>query len=215
MDQFIDISVKLRHDMPVWPDSAGFRTVRTMSLDKGDPANVTRLDCDVHAGTHVDAPRHYVHDGGTVDELALDLLIGPAMVVDLPETALITSSLLRRLTIPPETRRLLLRTRNSTMWAKNNFDRDYTALAADAAQWIVDRNIGLVGIDYLSVEPYGNQPDVHTILLGAGVVVIEGLDLSCAPAGHYELICLPMKIADAEGAPVRAVLRKITERPAI
>jgi len=215
MNEIIDISVKLTPDTPVWPDSAGFKTFKTMSIDKGDPANVTRLDCDVHVGTHVDAPRHYINGGGTVDELSLDLMIGPAVVVDFPQTGLITASLLNRLQISLDTQRLLMRTRNSHMWSNKTFHREYTALAPDAAQWIVDRAIGLVGIDYLSVEPYGNRPDVHRILLDAGVVIIEGLNLAHVAAGPYELVCLPLYIAEAEGAPARVVLRKISKELAI
>jgi arylformamidase len=215
MNEIIDISVKLNHATPVWPDSAGFRTVKTMSLENGDPANVTRLDCDVHVGTHIDAPRHYYHNGRTVDKLSLNVLIGPAIVVDFPQAKLITASLLNRLHLPLDTRRLLLRTGNSSMWLENTFNSYYTALAADAAQWIVDHNIGLVGIDYLSVEPYGNKPEVHTILLDAGVVIIEGLNLAHAAAGFYELICLPMYITEAEAAPARAVLRVMPEARAI
>jgi arylformamidase len=207
--RIIDISVRLHPQIPVWPDSAGFHTMSTMALDKGDTANVTRLDCDVHVGTHIDAPRHFLKNGKTVDELSLDILIGPAVVVFLPRTRLITAAVLEKLPIPPHTRRLLLHTRNSRMWAEPQFNSDYTALAPDAAQWIVDRHIGLVGIDYLSVEQFGTPPDAHTILLAADIVILEGLNLTDAAAGTYELICLPLRLAGAEGAPARAILRQL------
>jgi arylformamidase len=203
----IDISVQLDARTPVWPDSDGFRTVRTRSLEMGDPANVTRLECDVHVGTHIDAPRHFLRDGATVEMLPLEMLIGPATVADLPRCPLVTAALLESLALPRDTRRLLMRTGNSRLWKEPCFQTGYTALSPDAARWIVDRGIGLIGIDYLSVERYGTGPDAHTILLEADVVILEGLDLTDAPAGKYELICLPLRLAGAEGAPARAVLR--------
>jgi arylformamidase len=208
MGEIIDISVRLCPEIPIWPDSIGFRSVRTMSLENGDPANVTRIDCDVHAGTHIDAPRHFVLDGRTVDEIPLDLLIGPATVVDYPGTGVIPASFLSDIAIPGETRRLLIRTPNSRLWGEGSFNPGYAALSPDAAQWIVNRGVGLVGIDYLSIEPFGGGSEVHRILLDAGVVIIEGLDLSRVDAGGYELICLPLLIAGTEGAPARVVLRK-------
>lgn len=208
MTGLIDISVPLDQRTPVWPDSDGFRAIRSRSIELGDTVNVTRLECDVHAGTHIDAPRHFLRSGATVDQLPLDVLVGPAVVADLSTCTTVTGADLESLTLPPGTQRLLLRTGNSGLWRTPAFQTDYTALTADGAQWLADRGIRLVGIDYLSVEQFGTGHRAHTILLEAGIVILEGVDLTDAPAGHYELLCLPLRITGAEGAPARAVLRR-------
>lgn len=210
MTDVIDISVPLQADMPTWPGSAGFRLARTARLEAGNTANVSRLDCDIHVGTHVDAPWHFVQEGITVDQLSLDILVGPAFVSFLPQLSAITVSDLNGLVLPAGTERLLLRTDNSELWAADvsDFKKDYVALTADAARWIVDQGIRLVGVDYLSVQRYQDGPAVHQILLKAEIVVIEGLNLFEVEPGEYELICLPLKIVGAEGAPARAVLRR-------
>jgi len=149
VSKIIDISVPLRSDMPVWPDSAGFRLYRTQSLEDGDEANVSRLECDVHTGTHVDAPQHFLKNGNTAEQLSLDTLVGPAVIAHLPHVDAITADDLEALSLPEGTTRLLLKTRNSALWeSKQSFDIDYAGLTADAASWIVKRGISLVGIDY-------------------------------------------------------------------
>ncbi|HWO43094.1 MAG TPA: cyclase family protein [Candidatus Eisenbacteria bacterium] len=207
----IDISVPLKPDMPTWPDSVGLRLTRTMSLEAGDKANVSRLDCDVHMGTHVDAPWHFLDDGSTVDAMSLDVLIGPAIVADLTGTSAVTPSDLTGLKLAPNIRRLLLKTRNSALWAAGvtEFKSDYVALSADAARWVVERGIRLIGIDYLSVQRYGDDPLTHQILMRAGVIIVEGLNLAGVQPGLYELICLPIRLVGTDGAPVRAVLRTL------
>jgi arylformamidase len=211
LSAIIDISVPLKPDMPTWPDSVGFRLTRTMSLKAGDRANVSRLDCDVHMGTHVDAPWHFLSDGFTVDEMSLDVLIGPATVAYLPEASVVTAKELAGLNLPSGIQRLLLKTRNSDLWAAGvtEFRNDYVALSADAARWAVERGIRLVGIDYLSVQCYDDSPLTHQILMKAGVIIVEGLNLAAVEPGSYELICLPLRLVGADGAPVRAVLRAL------
>ena len=211
MSAIIDISVPLKPDMPTWPDSVGLRLTRTMSLEAGDRANVSRLDCDVHMGTHVDAPWHFLNDGFTVDAMSLDVLIGPALVAYLPEASVITANELADLNLASGIQRLLLKTRNSDLWAAGvtEFRKDYVALSADAARWVVERGIRLVGIDYLSVQCYDDNPLTHQILMKAGVIIVEGLNLAAVEPGSYELICLPIRLMGADGAPVRAVLRAL------
>lgn len=210
MTSTIDVSVPLHHLMPAWPGSVGIHLTRTNSLAAGDRSNVSRLDCDVHTGTHVDAPAHFLVDGATVDRMSLEVLIGPATVAYLPNASAIAASDLAALRLPSDTIRLLLRTANSELWSveSTEFQRDYAALTADAAQWVVDRGIRLIGVDYLSVQRYGDSPLTHEILLRAGVVIVEGLDLSRVEPGPYELICLPLKLVGVEGAPARAILRR-------
>ena len=207
--EIIDVSVPLRAEMPTWPHSEGLKLTPAKRLAAGDTTNSSVLRCDVHVGTHVDAPWHFLDNGSTVEELPLDVLVGPAAVAHLPEARSISAPDLSALSLPPETKRLLLRTRNSELWAAGvtEFVKDYVALTADAAQWVVDRGIRLIGVDYLSVQRYDDNPATHQILLGAGVVVIEGLNLARVQPGSYELICLPLKLVGADGAPARAALR--------
>ena len=205
----IDISVPLQSQMPIWPESIGYNLTQTMRLEAGDPANVSRLDCDVHVGTHIDAPRHFVQDGDTIEQIPLELLVGPTVVGHMPDIEAITAKELADLGLPPDTQRLLLRTRNSKLWAVGEaaFKKDYVALTPDAARWVVEQDIRLIGVDYLSVQRFHDGPETHQILLGAGVVILEGLDLTDVKPGTYELVCLPLKLVGAEGAPARAILR--------
>lgn len=179
----------------------------------GDSANGSLLVCDVHTGTHVDAPRHFLEGGSTVEQLSLDVMVGPCFVAYLPEAECVTSDDLADLDFPSGTERLLLRTGNSTLWSAETgeFREDYVALSEDAARWVVENGVKLIGVDYLSVQRYGDSAATHRILLEAGVVIIEGLNLCGVGAGFYELICLPLKLVDAEGAPARVILRRVAE----
>ena len=194
--------------MPVWPGSAGFKLYRTMNLAAGDEANVSQLETDVHVGTHVDAPCHFLQEGTAVEELSLDVLIGPAYVAYLPEVKAVTSADLEELNLPPNTTRLLLCTTNSQLWANNvtEFNNDFVALTADGAQWLADKGIRLIGVDYLSVQRYYDSTLTHEILLKAGIIILEGLNLTNVTAGMYKLVCLPIKLVGSDGAPARAVL---------
>lgn len=197
--------------MPVWPGSAGVRLVPVKRMATGDAKNSSRLECDVHAGTHVDAPWHFLEQGGTAEQLPLDVMIGEAFVSYLPEADIVTAETLALLTLPAGTTRLLLRTRNSELWERGvtEFRKDSVALTGDAAQWLVDRGIRLIGMDYLSVHRYGDNAPTHQILLRAGLIIVEGLNLAGVAPGKYELICLPLRLDGADGAPARAVLRKL------
>jgi arylformamidase len=206
----IDISIPLVQSMPSWPGSAEFRLTETQRLEDGDSANVSKIECEVHAGTHVDAPSHFLENGLRVDQLSLDTLVGPAVVAFFPNANAVTADELEGVNLLPETKRLLLRTGNSHLWRNGHkeFKEDYVALTPDGADWIVEHGIRLVGIDYLSIARYEDTERVHKALLGAEVVVVEGLNLLDIEPGNYELICLPLRLADAEGAPARVVLRK-------
>jgi arylformamidase len=183
-------------------------------IEDGAEANVSRLTCDVHTGTHIDAPRHFVDDGMPVDEIPLDMLVGPAFVARVPdEVHTITPRVLDNLCIPERTERLLLHTSNSGLWHSHpaSFQTDYVALTPEAAQWAVDRNFQCIGVDYLSVQHYDDGPETHQILLENEVVIIEGLDLTSVSSGNWELICMPVKINKAEATLARAALRPLTE----
>ena len=206
-----DISVLVHNGIPTWPGDPKFSMSLASSIAKGGVVNLTRLDMGAHTGTHMDAPFHFYRDGSGIDELPLDALIGKCRVFDLTGiTSHISPAALAACDMKGVTR-ALFKTRNSQHWANNDseFDKNFLALTDDAATYLVHHGVKLVGVDYLSVEAYGSKAHpVHDTLLGADVVVIEGLNLSDVSAGDYELIALPMKLKGADGAPARVVLRQ-------
>jgi len=207
--KILDISVPVSPGLPVWPGDPHIELDRYRAIAKGDASNDSRLACSVHCGTHVDAPGHFVENGSTVDQLPLDILVGRAWVAEVLTADVISSEILENLAIPSETIRLLFKTKNSTLWAdpRHAFKSDFVALSADAASWIVAHGIRLVGIDYLSIQMFDDpEPLTHSILLKAGVVVVEGLNLMDVRPGSYRLVCLPLKLSGSDGAPSRAVL---------
>ncbi len=204
-----DISVELNSDFPAWPGDPSVEVESFSARDKGDPSNASRLTCSVHSGTHVDAPRHLFADGPGVDGLSLEVMIGEAYVADLKGMSQITPAQLDALPLPPGTQRLLLHTDNSMLWrqAHHSFHEDFVALVPEAADWIVERGIKLVGIDYHSIQRFSDTTSyTHERLLNSGVVILETLNLNGVAAGSYTLICMPLKLTDADGAPARAVL---------
>jgi arylformamidase len=209
MYEVFDVSVPLGPELPVWPGSPGVSLAALQRLSRGDGANVSHLSLELHTGTHVDAPWHFLEDGGTVETLSLEDLMGPALVVDLRDREVIDRRTLASCEIPAGATRILLKTSNSRLWERSIFTRRYAALTAEAAEWVVERGIRLVGIDYLSIQRFEDDPETHRILLRSGVVIVEGLDLSQVEAGEYELICLPINLRGVEGAPARAVLRRL------
>lgn len=207
----IDVSTPLDDATPTWPGSPGFAVETLLSIGAGDPANASALTLDVHTGTHVDAPCHFLPGGATTESLSLDVLTGPALVIDVPDADIVDADVLEAAEIAPGTDRLLLRTRNSTERDRRRtpFREDFVAITADAARWVVGRRIRLIGIDYCSIQRFTDPADTHLVLLEAGVVILEGLDLVNAPGGRYELLCLPIAIPGIEAAPARAVLRPL------
>jgi arylformamidase len=208
-----DISLPLDSDLPTWPDSPGVLSTARMSIERGDVANVTQLSMDVHSGTHVDAPRHFLQDGQSIDQLGLDPFLGPAVVLDTGSAREIGAAVLDGAAIPPGTERLLLRTANSSQTSSATFQEDYAALTLEGAKWLVDAcDLKLVGIDYLSIQRFTEPPDVHRTLLGSGLAILEGLCLRDVVPGAYELVCLPLRLVGVEGAPARAILMPISPR---
>ena len=204
-----DICLPISPELPVWPGDPQVVLEKVSSMDAGAHDNVSRLACGVHVGTHVDAPHHFLNDHRTVESLSLDILVGPACVVQIPEdVAVIDAQVLDHAAIPPGTERLLLKTRNSNLWKRgeNVFDTGFVGVSADGAEWLVQHNLKLVGIDYLSVAPYHQSIPTHRALLTAGIVIIEGLDLSAVAPGNYSLYCLPIKLVGSDGAPARTIL---------
>ena len=204
-----DITLTISPELVVWPDDPPVEVTRTSKIEEGAEANVTRINMSVHSGTHIDAPYHFLEDGGSVEDIPIEILTGRAYVYHLPdEVDLITLDLVEDSPIPPRTKRVLFKTRNSKVWSSNpkSFDENYVALAPDAAEYLIKRGVKLVGVDYLSVAQFTDTSPTHQVLLSSGIVIVEGLDLSEVSQGRYTLYCLPLKIAGADGAPCRAIL---------
>jgi arylformamidase len=205
---WIDVSVPVRTGMIVYDGDPPVRIERVMEIARGDLANLSGMELGAHTGTHIDAPLHFIDGAPGVDRLQLDALIGPAVVADARGApGNIDAAALAALDVPEDTERLLLRTRNGDLWDRGAFTPEYVGVADDAARELVRRGVRLLGIDYLSIAPSADPAPTHRVLLEAGVVVVEGLDLRAAPAGRYELICLPLRLEGADGAPARALLR--------
>ncbi len=203
-----DISMGVQPSMPVWPGDPPVSLERVESMADGGHANVSRIACSVHVGTHVDAPIHFLDGAATVDKLALKVLVGRAYVVHLPRAEVLDAKVLDGAGIPPRTRRVLFRTRNSTQWARGEraFHKNYVAVDPSGAEWLVKKGVHLVGVDYLSVAPFRKGAETHRILLEAGAVIVEGLCLADVKQGRYTLYCLPLKLVGSDGAPARAIL---------
>jgi len=197
--------------MPTYPGDIPFELIPVARIADGAIANGSRLQIGTHSGTHIDAPWHFNDAGKRIHEIPLERLIGYAYVADLRGYPAITAEALQAADIPPTTTRLLIKTDNSARWAHEiEFNKDHVALTRDAAEWLIRRAIDVVGIDYLSIEQFGvPKPEVHHLLCGAGKVIIEGLNLSGVEAGEYELLCMPLLIENADGAPARVALRTL------
>ncbi len=204
-----DITLTITDGMVVWPGDPQVEISQIAAIADGEEANVSYMKLGVHTGTHVDAPKHFIDSGETVDRLDIDMLTGRAYVLHLPDDVdLITKEVVEASAIPPRTKRVLFRTRNSEHWRKEHtiFDENYVGLDPEAAAYLIQRGVKLVGVDYLSVAPYEDSSPTHLVLLEAGVVIVEGLNLSEVSQGRYTMYCLPMKIDGSDGAPARAIL---------
>jgi arylformamidase len=204
---WIDVTVPIHPGMVVYQGDPPVEVTAALSLERGDPANVSRLALGSHTGTHVDAPRHFVPGGAGVDRLSPEALIGAARVLACPPGPIAAATVAGR---AGRGERLVLKSGNSALWTRGRFAADYQALTLDAARALAQAGVGLVAIDYLSIEAFAapGHP-VHRCLLEAGVVVLEGLDLSDVEPGPYELCCLPLRLRDGDGAPARALLRPL------
>ena len=207
MSRIYDISVPIRSGGLVYPGNPEIEISLQQAVAKGAGANVSFIRFGSHTGTHADAARHFFDDGQTVDAIPLERLIGPALLLSFPDDLrAVGAADLQKHDIKGHTR-ILLRTRNSALLSQKEFVRDYTFLAPDGAQYLVDQGVELVGIDYLSIEQFhSGHHKTHRTLLEKSVVILEGLDLSVPAPGAYQLICLPLRIEGCDGAPARAVL---------
>ncbi len=213
LTKIIDITLPITAELPAWPGSPGLVVSDVASIDE-DGYHETSFSMGCHYGTHIDAPSHFLKSGATVDVLPLDVLIGKAYVANLCGKASVTADDLSRLALPNGVERLLIRTDNSQLWSAGemHFREDFSALTLDGAEWLIDQSLSLVGVDGLSVQRFHDSNRTHEILLSAGVVIVEGLNLGGVDEGLYELICLPLPVVGAEASPARVVLRKL-EKP--
>jgi arylformamidase len=208
MPRIYDISIPVTAGGIVYPGNPPIEIEAQQALSRGDGANVSVLSFGSHTATHVDAAKHFFDDGQPVDELPLERLVGPCIVIEFDDDVMsVGRAELQRHDLHA-TKRVLLKTRNSRVLQKQaEFVKDYTYVAPDGAEYLVELGIELVGVDYLSVEQFkSGHHRTHRTLLGAKVVIIEGLALAGVPPGEYQLACLPLKLRGLDGAPARAIL---------
>lgn len=208
--KYYDISLNLSSETVSWVTSPPFELVERKRMSRGDRNNSSALNMSAHAGTHVDAPFHFVPDGATIESLPLEIFIGPALVHAVDAGRYITREHVEAIDLKGETR-VLFKTRNSQLLHRPAYDPDFVAFSVEAAQALVARGVKLVGLDYLSVAHAEEQVPVHRAFLDHGVVLLEGVDLSEIKPGRYELICFPLRLRGLDGAPCRAVLRELSE----
>ncbi len=208
--QWIDISVPLRDAMVHWPGDPPVTIKLVKDMEHGDTANLSVISMGAHSGTHIDAPIHFIHHGTGINEMPLDTTIGRARVIELKDTESIKPDELLQHRIR-RGERILFKTRNSShVWQKDEFVEDFVFISDDAARFLAERGVLLVGVDYLSVGSFKHGGSyVHKTLLSSGVWIIEGLDLSRVISGKHDLICLPLRLAQGDGAPARAILRPV------
>lgn len=212
MKKLHDISVTISNDLVTWPGDPKVDIQLPIQIKKGDPCNVSRWQIGAHTGTHADAPFHFLDDGIGMDAIPLDVFIGPCIVVEVQPRVHIEREDLLKADLKGHTR-VLFKTKNSLHWKNGDreFDKDFIAVGLTGAKYLVEQRVRLVGVDYLSVETFHAEFEhpVHKHLLGNGVTVLEGLNLSDIRPGEYELLCMPLKIKHGDGSPVRAALREL------
>jgi kynurenine formamidase len=212
----IDISRVIEPGAPIWESATGlpddYRRL-VSRIDEGQDAYISWLSLGAHTLTHFDAPSHYLQEafesGKGIESINLDIMIGPALVVETPPNQNISAEALESLNLPTGVERVLFKTSSSAknLLYKSAFDPSYVALTTDGARWLGKTNIKFVGIDYLSIARFADITEAHRALLGQGIIPVEGLDLTQVEPGVYDLVCLPLKIHGSDGAPGRCVLR--------
>jgi arylformamidase len=210
--EWIDVSIPLHNGMVNWPGDAPFHRLETLKIANGDPCNLSQFCSSAHIGTHMDAPRHFLAQGHGMESMPIDATIGPARVIAIQDPDLIRVEELERHRLGPG-ERILFKTRNSDhLWKTNDFQEEFVHIPQGTAAYLADLKVRTVGVDYLSVGGYEtDSAETHQALLSAGIWLIEGLNLGHVEPGEYELVCLPLKLVGSDGAPARAVLRRLNE----
>jgi arylformamidase len=206
--KLIDVSVALDTSLPTYPGNTPFSLEAVKRIASGDSSNVSTIHLSVHAGTHVDAPRHFFDSGIGVDALPLEMLCGRTRVIEVTSRKAIAAEDLAAAHLSEDVR-VLIKTHNSRLWGTAEFQKDFVGVTESGAKYLVEHGIKVVGVDYLSVEVFKTPgAPAHHTLLGAGTIVIEGLNLIDVEPAVYDMICLPLRVVGADGAPARVVLRK-------
>jgi len=203
-----DVTVPISNSMPVWPGDPAVRLSEKthLSRDKTHTVRLTSIEMGSHTGTHVDAPFHMIEGGKRLEEFSLETLTGKATVVEIHGSRSIGRAELDRLTWNG-IERVLFKTDNSMHWQDGKFYEEFVYLDPDGAEFLVERNIRLVGIDYLSIDKFHSESHPsHFVLLKKNVPIIEGLNMSAVHAGEYTLVALPLNLQNADGAPARVIL---------
>lgn len=204
------MTLTISDEIITWPSDPKVSIRKTRLISQGNSCNVSELKFGSHCGTHIDAPYHFEENGVKIDRIPLEHLIGIATVFDIKNKEKIDLEDIKTLQLKSR-ERVIFKTINSTYWRLAEFKKDFVYVTKEAAQYLVDCGVKVVGIDYLSIEKFGNKPaDTHHTFLRNDVTLIEGLDLSNVKAGDYELIALPLKIKDGDGSPARVVLRSLS-----
>ena len=210
---WVDVTVPLRNGMVVWPGDIKVEIIRRVSMDRGDICNNSSINMGVHTGTHMDAPLHFIAKGKSIDQLPIDVTVGHARVIEIKDKVSIKPEELKQYNIKRGERIIFKSFNSPRCWEIDKFADDFVYITKSAAQFLVDAGVKLVGVDYLSVgspfDPEDGMKDVHDILLGAETWLIEGMNLEAVSAGNYNLICLPLKLINTEGSPVRVILQPI------
>jgi arylformamidase len=204
-----DISLTLSSNLVSWPGEDAFQLSKIHAISNGDVCNVTELHMSTHQGTHIDSPYHFINNGAKSEDLLVENLIGPCVVIDVEESDIINKTHVDNYDYN-KYKRVIFKTKNSILWKNKikEFDKNFVSLSLEAAQYLYEQGVILIGIDYLSIEEFSSSThDVHKLLLNNRIVILEGLDLSDVCEGYYELICLPIRLAGSDGSPARAVLR--------
>ena len=207
--RWIDVTVPVKEGMVHWPGDRPFTSKSRGDMNRGDVCNLSHFSLGAHTGTHMDAPLHFIRNGKPMGTMPIDAVIGPARVIEIKDRESIKPDELKQHRIR-KGQRILFKTRNSKRrWDNKPFDQDFVHIRCDAAEYLVDRGVRTVGVDYLSIGGYERDGvETHQAILGAGIWVIEGLDLSKVTSGRVDLVCLPLKVVDAEGAPARVIVRQ-------
>jgi len=209
-----DITLPISPDMAVWPGDPSVKIQQLSSIENGEEANVSQIRMSVHTGTHIDAPKHFLQEAGSIDKLPLEKLMGEALVLRIDDKVdVIDEKTLKNLPNVDNLvncKKVLFKTRNSQYWDENKtrFNENYVGLNTSAAAFLAELNLDLIGVDYLSIAAYADSEAPHKILLGKGIILLEGINLQSVPPGIYHLICLPLPIVDSDGSPARAILTK-------
>ena len=204
-----DVTFTIEQGMTVWPGDDPVQLFRQQKIEDGANANVSFVGMSVHTGPHIDAPFHFLKAGYGVEQIPIDLLVGEAQVIQIPEEAkVIDAKILEKIVFKPGIKKVLFKTAVSLQRTllTQGFKTDFVAVAADAAQILVDNGVSVIGIDYLSIAPYKNSRPTHEILLNANTLIIEGLNLAEVDDGLYTMYCLPLKLKGSDGAPARVIL---------